>query len=221
MLRILFTRPKCVGEAIAGDAASLATDLSPMTEAGVAPKVQAIFIDRDGVINCRRPDDYVLEWSQFIFVPGMRAALKQLASLGLPMIVISNQAAVGKGLLDAARLEEITRQMQQALLSDGTPLAAAYYCIHRSDENCPCRKPKPGLLVRAAADFHIDLRRSIFIGDSDTDAQAAHAAGCRPVLFSPRRKGAASALETPQEVSQALTASDLFAVAKTRLQAQM
>jgi D-glycero-D-manno-heptose 1,7-bisphosphate phosphatase len=147
------------------------------------PKGPAIFIDRDGVINCRRPGDYVLDWSQFIFVPGIRFAMKQLASLGLPMIVISNQAGVGKGLLDPAGLQEITTNMQQALFGDGTSLAAAYYCIHKADENCSCRKPKPGLLFAAAGDFNIDLSRSIFIGDSDTDVQAAQAAGCAPVLF--------------------------------------
>jgi D-glycero-D-manno-heptose 1,7-bisphosphate phosphatase len=201
MLRILFTEPEA---AVAGP---------------------AIFIDRDGVINCRRLDDYVLDWSQFIFLPGMGAALKQLATLGLPMIVISNQAAVGKGLLDSARLEEITTRMQQALLSDGTPLAAAYYCIHRPDENCPCRKPKPGLLVKAAADFQIDLRHSIFIGDSATDVQAAQAAGCQPVLFGPGLnlgtgpKAASGPQEWPQEFSQARTANDLFEVAAKRLQA--
>ena len=178
----------------------------------------AIFIDRDGVINCRRPDDYVLDWSQFIFVPGMRAALKQLASLELPMIVISNQAAVAKGLLDAAGLQEITAKMQQALLADGTPLAAAYYCIHRAGENCHCRKPRPGLLEQAAADFHIDLRRSIFIGDSATDIQAARAVGCKPVLFGTGLKTAFSPLEWPHELAQALTANDLFDIAAKGLQ---
>ena len=143
----------------------------------------AIFIDRDGVINLLRPSDYVLDWSQFVFVPGIREALKQLASLGLPMIVISNQAAVGKGLLDTAGLEEITSKMYQELTHDGTFLTAAYYCPHRPDENCPCRKPKPGLLHAAAADFNIDLTRSVFIGDSDTDVEAAHASGCTSVLF--------------------------------------
>jgi D-glycero-D-manno-heptose 1,7-bisphosphate phosphatase len=147
------------------------------------PKGPAIFIDRDGVINCLRPGDYVLDWSQFVFVPGIRLVLKQLASLGLPMIVISNQAGVGKGLLDPAGLQEITANMNQALLGDGTSLSAAYYCIHRADENCTCRKPKPGLLQAAADDFNIDLSRSIFIGDSETDVQAAQAAGCAPVLF--------------------------------------
>jgi D-glycero-D-manno-heptose 1,7-bisphosphate phosphatase len=203
MLRILFTEP---GAAVAGP---------------------AIFIDRDGVINCRRPDDYVLDWSQFIFLPGMRVALKQLATLGLPMIVISNQAAVGKGLLDSSRLEEITTRMQQALLSDGTPLAAAYYCIHRTDENCPCRKPKPGLLEQAAADFQIDLRRSIFIGDSPSDVQTAQAAGCRPVLFGAGlnlgtgARAASGPQEWPLELHQARTANDLFEVAAKRLQARV
>jgi D-glycero-D-manno-heptose 1,7-bisphosphate phosphatase len=146
-------------------------------------KRPAIFIDRDGVINCRRPGDYVLDWSQFEFVPGIRAALKQLSTLGLPMIVISNQAAVGKGLLDRASLEDITARMNETLLTDGTALAAAYYCPHRIEDNCPCRKPKPGLLLSAAADFDIDLPRSVFIGDSETDAEAARAADCGSVLF--------------------------------------
>ena len=159
MLRVLFAEPKA------------------------AARGAAIFLDRDGVINCRRPDDYVLDWSQFIFVAGIREPLKRLPSLGLPMIVISNQAAVGKGLMTVARIEEITMRMQQLLLADGTTLAAAYYCIHRREENCRRRKPKPGLLQSAAEDFSTNLRRSIFIGDSDTDVQAALAAGCRPILL--------------------------------------
>jgi D-glycero-D-manno-heptose 1,7-bisphosphate phosphatase len=146
-------------------------------------KGPALFIDRDGVINCLRPGDYVLDWSQFVFVPGIREALQQLSSLGLPMIIISNQAAVGKGLLDPAGLEEITARMNEALLADGTTLAAAYYCPHRIEDHCPCRKPKPALLLSAAADFNIDLSRSIFIGDSETDVLAAQAADCAPILL--------------------------------------
>jgi len=143
----------------------------------------AIFIDRDGVINYRRPGSYVLNWPQFTFIPGIREALNQIASLGLRMIIISNQAAVGKGLLDLAGLQKITARLYQTLAADGTFLAAAYYCTHRPDENCVCRKPKPALLQTAAADFDIDLSRSIFIGDSDTDVQAARAAGCASVLL--------------------------------------
>ena len=180
-------------------------------------KGRAIFIDRDGVINRRRPGDYVLDWSQFVFMPGIREALKQLASLGLPLIVISNQAAVGKGLLDAVRLEEITVKMHQALLEDGTTLAAAYYCPHRIEDDCPCRKPKPALLFSAAADFNIDLSRSIFIGDSDTDVQAALAAGCAPVLY-----GSATAppRPSPADPPTASTVTDLFGLVAKYLQTE-
>jgi D-glycero-D-manno-heptose 1,7-bisphosphate phosphatase len=146
-----------------------------LSEERLAVPNRAIFLDRDGVINCRRPGDYVLNWSQFIFMPGIREALKQMSSLGLPMIVISNQAGVGKGLLSLYALEGITARMRQTLLSDGTSLAAAYYCPHTREENCDCRKPKPGLLYKAAEDFNLDLSRFVFIGDSDTGVQAAQA----------------------------------------------
>jgi D-glycero-D-manno-heptose 1,7-bisphosphate phosphatase len=175
----------------------------------------AIFIDRDGVINQRRPDDYVLNWPQFIFVPGIREALKQIASLGLPMIVISNQAAVGKGLLDPAGLQEITAQMHRALAADGAFLTAAYYCTHRPDEDCACRKPKPALLYKAAEDFNIDLSRSIFIGDSDTDVQAARAAGCEPVLF---RSDAFPEPAAPTNLITAQRVTDIYALAAKYLQ---
>ena len=179
-------------------------------------KGPAIFLDRDGVINCRRPGDYVLDWSQFVFLPGIRTALKQMASLGLPMIVISNQAAVGKGLLDPATLHEITAKMRKILFADGTPIAAAYYCIHKADENCLCRKPKPALLQIAAEDFNIDLSRSIFIADSDTDVQAARAARCVPVLFG-SDLGPQPASTT--HLFTARRASDLYALVAKYLQA--
>jgi len=73
--------------------------------------------------------------------------------------------------------------MQRALLENGTAITGVYYCTHRHDEKCICRKPRPGLLYRAAVDYNIDLRLSTFIGDSQTDVRAARAAGCRPVLL--------------------------------------
>jgi D-glycero-D-manno-heptose 1,7-bisphosphate phosphatase len=180
-------------------------------------KGPAIFIDRDGVINCRRPGDYVLDFSQFEFMSGIRDVLKQLAALGLPMIVISNQAAVGKGLLERAGLEEITAKMEQALREDGTILTAAYYCLHRADEGCLCRKPKPELLHWAANDFNIDLSRSVFIGDSETDVRAARAAGCAPILFGAGLRNHSESGEWMTDVPVALLAGDLFDVVQRRL----
>jgi len=143
----------------------------------------AIFLDRDGVINCRRPGDYVLNWAQFLFTPGIEVALSKLSILRLPMIIISNQACVGKGLLDPVAIQEITAQMHRSLLAGGIQIAAAYYCPHRTEDNCPCRKPKPALLYAAADDYNIDMNQSVFIGDSETDIQAGLEAGCKPILF--------------------------------------
>jgi D-glycero-D-manno-heptose 1,7-bisphosphate phosphatase len=172
----------------------------------------AVFIDRDGVINCRRPGDYVLDWSQFIFMPGIQTALRQIASLGLPIIVISNQAAVGKGLLNLEGLQEITARMHRALVGEGTILSAVYYCTHRPDEKCICRKPKPELLRRAADDFDIDLTRSIFIGDSETDVRAARDAGCTPVLFGPGVTNHSNAEEWMADLPVVLAVEDLFTI---------
>jgi histidinol-phosphate phosphatase family protein len=172
----------------------------------------AIFLDRDGVINCRRPGDYVLNWSQFLFVSGIQAALKQLSALHLPMIVISNQAAVGKGLLNPLALQEITAQMQQTLLADGVSLAAVFYCTHRADENCDCRKPRPAMLLSAANEFNIDLSRSIFIGDSVSDIQAGLAAGCKPVLFGSARFESSGDSLPLNCIPVARTAEELFPI---------
>lgn len=147
----------------------------------------AIFIDRDGVINKRIADGYVLEWSQFEFIPGIPQALKALAALKVPLIVVSNQAAVGKGILTPSQLELITNRMQNALLKDGVLISAAYYCPHRIDECCECRKPGSKLLYLAAKDFNLDLKRCIFIGDSKSDVDAARFAKCQPVLFDPAK----------------------------------
>jgi D-glycero-D-manno-heptose 1,7-bisphosphate phosphatase len=172
----------------------------------------AIFLDRDGVINCRRPGDYVLNWSQFLFVSGIQAALKQLSALHLLMIVISNQAAVGKGLLNPLALQEITAQMQQTLLADGVSLAAVFYCTHRADENCDCRKPRPAMLLGAANKFNIDLSRSIFIGDSVSDIEAGLAAGCKPVLFGSTHFESSGTSLPLNGIPVARTAEELFPI---------
>jgi D-glycero-D-manno-heptose 1,7-bisphosphate phosphatase len=177
----------------------------------------AIFLDRDGVINCRRPDDYVLDSSQFTFVPGIREAMKQLSRLHLPMIVISNQAAVGKGLLKPRVLEVITKEMHRGLCADGTHLAAVYYCPHRADENCACRKPKPGLLLEAAADFNVDLARSVFVGDSETDVQAARAAACYPIFFDSNRDTRQDAGTSRTDAPIAQTTEELVRVVENLL----
>ena len=172
----------------------------------------AIFIDRDGVINCRRAGDYVLNWSDFSFTPGITEALSELAKLRLPIIVISNQACVGKGLLTVSGLQDITTRMYEILAAGGILISAAYYCIHRVEDNCNCRKPKPALLYNAASNYNIDLNRSVFIGDSDTDMQAGLAAGCTPVLFGSTDVRSSDQLGLPKCIAFAETADTLYAI---------
>jgi D-glycero-D-manno-heptose 1,7-bisphosphate phosphatase len=148
-----------------------------------APRA-GLFLDRDGVINERIFGSYVTNWSEFKFTPGIVAALCQISTLKLPMIVVSNQAGVGKNLITKEQLADITQRFVHELAAAGARIDAVYYCPHRPDENCRCRKPATGLLTRAAADWNIDLRGSLLIGDSQSDLAAAEAAGCKSLYFS-------------------------------------
>lgn len=144
----------------------------------------AIFLDRDGVINERVFGGYVTEWQEFEFVRGMIDALRQLSSFGLPMIVVSNQACVGKGIVAVATLESMTRKFVASLARAGIRIDAVYYCPHLVEQGCRCRKPRSGLLEVAARDWNVDLERSVFIGDSESDVAAARAVKCKPILLS-------------------------------------
>lgn len=145
----------------------------------------AIFFDRDGVINERIVGGYVTEWSQFQFVSGIRAAMTTLSEIGLPVIVVSNQAGIGKGLLSRSVLGDITNRFVAALRLERARVDAVYYCPHAAEDGCWCRKPRIGLIRQAAAEWRIDLDRSVLIGDSPTDVEAANTAHCGAILLSP------------------------------------
>jgi len=145
---------------------------------------QAVFLDRDGVINARPAAEkrYITRWQEFRFLPGALAALRQLKRSGRKVLILSNQAGVGRRIYSAARLREITRKMLQKIRAAGGRVDAVYYCTHTPQAGCACRKPRPGLLLRAARRFSIDPRRSFLIGDNASDVQLGRAAGCRTVL---------------------------------------
>jgi histidinol-phosphate phosphatase family protein len=153
---------------------------SPFPREGIGP---AIFLDRDGVINEQIAGGYVTRWSQFRFVPGIMETLASIAELHLPMIVVSNQAAVEKGILASSDLAAITQCCVDRLQEAGARIDAVYYCPHRPEQACPCRKPREGLLRKAAAEWRVDLSHSVLIGDSMTDVDAALAVSCRAILL--------------------------------------
>ena len=143
----------------------------------------AAFLDRDGVLNERPPEhDYVRTAAGF---RGSRARRRRspLRDAGFVPVVVSNQRGVARGLLTWETLAEIEKVMRARLLNVGVHGIAFYYCAHDVDEGCSCRKPKPGLLFRAAEVHDLDLRASVMVGDSWRDVEAGRRAGCRTVLL--------------------------------------
>jgi histidinol-phosphate phosphatase family protein len=151
------------------------------TRVAITPHRRAIFLDRDGVISLNR-HDYVKSWEEFSFLPGAIESLRLLAQHDCPVIVVTNQSAIGRGLVSPEIVDQINRRMQDEIHLRGGRLDAVYTCPHRPDENCACRKPRPGLLHQAARQYQVDLERSYLIGDAISDIEAGLAAGCQPIL---------------------------------------
>lgn len=157
----------------------------PITEKFLKPK-KVIFLDRDGVINKRPPKaDYVKNWSEFEFLPDAIEAIKLLYQKGYDIYVITNQAGIARGLMDEQDLKNIHENMKNEFEKHNTKIKGIYYCPHGWDDGCECRKPKPGMFFQAARDHHIDLTKSIFIGDDERDIQAGKAIGCKTIIVTP------------------------------------
>ena len=139
-------------------------------------------MDRDGVINKDRPD-YVKKWSEFEFLPGSLDALKLLTLNGYHIILITNQSPINRGKVTAAGLQEIHKKMTGAVVDHGGSIEAIYYCPHIPEDACICRKPEPGLIYRAQADYGLNLSKTCMIGDSLKDIRCARRAGCGRVIL--------------------------------------
>jgi histidinol-phosphate phosphatase family protein len=142
---------------------------------------QALFLDRDGVINEDRVD-YIKSWEEFRFIKGVRPALKKIHQAGVPVVVITNQSIIGRGLVTEGELFFIHDRMSQAVQKSGGRITKIYYCPHHPDAHCRCRKPRIGLLKKAARELHLDLKKCVFVGDNLKDIQAGNRAGCRTLL---------------------------------------
>ena len=141
---------------------------------------RAVFFDRDGVINKERTD-YVKTVNELDIFSNIIDSIKRLKNSGFVVIVLTNQSAINRGLTTHEKVNKIHRTIQDFLIENGTSIDSFYYCPHRPDENCDCRKPKPGLFLKAADELKIDLKSSWMIGDKDTDIEAATTAGCKSI----------------------------------------
>ncbi|MFA5164114.1 MAG: HAD family hydrolase [Candidatus Omnitrophota bacterium] len=147
---------------------------------------KVIFLDRDGVINVD-PEFineymYVTKWEEFRFIPRAKQAMKKLADNGYSVYIISNQAGIGKGYFTLNALSDITRKMRSEIRKAGGRIAGAYYCPHRKEQRCACRKPKTGLFRKALKRGKIDFGGTYFIGDNIRDVVAGKAIGCATIL---------------------------------------
>lgn len=136
----------------------------------------AIFLDRDGVLLENRPD-YVRSWNDAHLLPGSLEALALAHRNSHRFVIVTNQSAVGRGLLTLEQAEAINRRLVVEVYKAGGRIDGVFMCIHAPDQGCGCRKPKPGLLLSAAGQLGLDLPRSILIGDAPTDLEAGTAAG--------------------------------------------
>lgn len=165
--------------------------------------MKAIFLDRDGVI-CENRSDHVKSWAEFQFLPGAKESLAALSRTGLPIVVVTNQAIINRGISTAEEVEKIHRRMVAEVTASGGRIDRVVYCPHRPDEACDCRKPKSGMMLQAAREMDLDLAQSYLVGDAATDIIAGHQVGCRPILVLTGR-GLQQLTPTLQAVGQRVT----------------
>jgi D-glycero-D-manno-heptose 1,7-bisphosphate phosphatase len=146
---------------------------------GDAPR-GAVFLDRDGTIVVER--GYLSEADGIELLPGAADALRQLQAAGWALLVVSNQSGVGRGLFPLARAHEMMARLRVVLRGRGVELDGIYFCPHRPEDGCDCRKPGTRLLERAAADHRLSLRHSVMVGDKLLDAETGRNVGGRGVL---------------------------------------
>ena len=142
----------------------------------------AIFLDRDGVLIENR-SDYVRDWSDVKIYPEAISALSLSAIKNYKIVIVTNQSAVGRGIISLETANSINSQLVNLIHQHGGQVDGVYMCPHKPDDACFCRKPKPGLLFQAAKELSLDIQSSWMIGDAWSDVQAGQSAGVRQAIL--------------------------------------
>ena len=150
-------------------------------------EISAVFLDRDGVIN--EEVGHISDPRHLRYIPHVARAIRKLNERAIPVVVVSNQSGVARGYHTDEQVEIIHEAISAELKKEGARIDRFYYCPHHPTEGkgaylvaCDCRKPRPGLLLQAAKELHLDLSRSVMIGDKKSDIEAGHAADTRTIL---------------------------------------
>lgn len=173
---------------------------------------QAVFLDRDGVLIENR-DGYVKSWAEVEVLEQAVEACKLLSEAGYPIVVVTNQQVVGKGILTLEETEILNEEILNVFRSKGANIVGSYLCHHLAEEGCNCRKPRPGMLLQASIEHGIDLARSCMVGDALTDIQAADAAGVTGILVRTGRGVRQEPLVTEAFGSRCAVFDDMLAAA--------
>lgn len=174
-----------------------------------------VVIDRDGVIN-EDSDDFIKSVAEWRPIPGSLEALAALTRAGCTLAVVTNQSGVGRGLLDEATLRDIHEHMRARVREAGGELAGIYYCPHRPDAGCDCRKPGPGMFRALERELGISVRGAPYVGDRPSDVLAARSVGARPVLV---RTGVGAATARALGDPEIAVFDDLWSFAQSWLEA--
>lgn len=170
----------------------------------------ALFLDRDGVIIDNR-QDYVRSWSDVAIYPQALNALVKIKTSQHKIFIITNQSVVGRGLISQATAREINERLVNEIRSSGGRIDGVFMCPHAPDENCSCRKPEPGLILDAASEHSIELKKSILVGDALSDIIAGQSAGItQNVLVRSGRGLAQSTLPIASQIPEFLIYETLF-----------
>jgi histidinol-phosphate phosphatase family protein len=168
----------------------------------------AVFLDRDGVL-IENVDTYVRTLADVQFLPGVFDALRRLGASPYAVVLVTNQSAVGRGIITAEQALEINAHVVAEIAANGGRLDGAYLCFHGPDDGCDCRKPAPGLLLQAQAELDLELADSYLVGDAVTDIQAAHAAGAEAILVRSGRGATQERLLEPSDRARCSIVPDL------------
>ena len=163
--------------------------------------LRLVILGRDGILNVYR-EDHVKSPDEWEPIPGALDAVARLNHAGWHAVVATNQSGIGRGMIDMASVNAVHLHMMQCLREAGGRLDAVFFCPHTPEENCDCRKPKPGLMRQVALRYGIDLRIVPMLCDTVRDLRAAHAAGCEPHLVLSGRAAQLSEAQLVEIVAQ-------------------
>lgn len=167
-----------------------------MKEINKMKQISAVFLDRDGVVNVEK--NYLHKVEDFEFLPDVIDAVRRYNEKGYVVVVVTNQSGIARGYYGEEEYQKLTEHMLSLFEKYGAKIAAVYHCPHHESDGCDCRKPLPGMLLRAKEELGIDMASSWMIGDKESDVQAAKAAGVGHALL----------VRTGHEIDEAASCAD-------------